>query len=173
MKVTLTPHRSQQILRCGVLIRIKTSDVCTQIRTSCIFDPYREIYIWPGQIRDSRLPARMIIDEEGRGVELFAERVNNELINIYIEPWHCRNDNRICLNITLKSDGLIRAFCDGILEFIRNRYYPSEWCYADVLSNLNWNGLLQLASLSDPKWQTRLAIYGGGEGRLLILGVNG
>jgi hypothetical protein len=81
MKVTLTQFRGQQILRCGILIRIEISDRCAQIWTSFIFDPFQEIYIWLGQIRDSQLPARMIIDEEGRGIELFAEQVSDDLIN--------------------------------------------------------------------------------------------
>lgn len=166
MRVTLTQSRGQKILRGWILIRIESNDVCTQISTSATFDPYKEIYIWLGQIQDSQLPARMIIDEEGRGVELLAERINNEVLYFHIEPWFCGEDNLTRLGVSIKSNELIKAFCEGILEFIKNRYYPTEWSYINSLSNLNWNSLLQPVNLPDRKWKTRLAIYGGGHGRV-------
>lgn len=165
MRVILTQSRGQEVLRGWILILIETSDICTQIRTSSVFDPYKEIYIWLGQIRDSQLPARMIIDEEGRGVEFFAERVNTELINFHIEPWLCGSNDLTRLDITIKKDELISAFCNGILEFVKNDYCVVKWSYVDNLSNLNWNTLLQPESHPGQKWQTRLAIYGGGHGR--------
>ena len=75
MKVTLkqSPHG-------WIWISIECSHVCTHIHTSCVFDPYQELYIWLGQIRDCQLPATMIIDEEGRGVELVAEQSSDDLI---------------------------------------------------------------------------------------------
>ena len=36
------------------------------------------MYIWLGQIRDSQLPAKMIIDEEGSGVTLIAKQNDNQ-----------------------------------------------------------------------------------------------
>jgi hypothetical protein len=102
MKVILTQSCGQKVLRGWILIRIEASDICIQIRTSAIFDPYREIYIWLGQIRDSQLPARMIIDEEGRGVEFFAERVSSELLNFHIEPWLCGSDDSGSIRFCVK-----------------------------------------------------------------------
>jgi predicted RNA-binding protein with RPS1 domain len=165
MRVTLAQSRGQEILRCWILIRIEARDICTQIWTSATFDPYREIYIWLGQIRDSQLPARMFIDEEGRGVELIAERINSESLNFHIEPWLCGDNNSTRLSITLRSDKLISAFCNGILEFIESEYYPTEWSHINDLSNLNWRALIQPTSSSNQNWKTRLAIYGGGHGR--------
>lgn len=161
MRVVLTQFCGQRILRYCILIRIEASNVCTQIWTSPTFDPYREIYIWLGKIRDSQLPARMIIDEEGRGVELFAERINSELVNFYIKPWASNNNDRTHLNTTLKSDELVSAFCNGILEFLGNNYCLPEWSNIDNLSNLNWRALLQPRNHADRKWETRLAIYQG------------
>ncbi|HEY9660171.1 MAG TPA: hypothetical protein V6C65_17065, partial [Allocoleopsis sp.] len=166
MRVSLTQSRGQEVLRGWILVRIETSEICTQIWTSTVFDPYREIYIWLGQIRDSQLPARMIIDEEGRGVEFFAERVSAELLNFHIEPWLCGSDDLTRLDITIKKDKLISAFCNGIIEFVENDYYAPEWSHVDNLSNLNWKALLQPESTPGQKWQTRLAIYGGGHGRV-------
>ena len=166
MRVILTQSCGQKVLRGWILLRIETSDICTEIWTSATFDPYREIYVWLGQIRDSQLPARMIIDEEGRGVEFFAERVSAELVNFYIEPWFCGSDDLTRLDITIKRNELISAFCNGIIEFINNDYSIPEWSYADDLSNLNWNALLQPKSYPGQKWQTRLSIYGGGHGRV-------
>jgi predicted RNA-binding protein with RPS1 domain len=76
------------------------------------------------------------------------------------------SDDLTCLDITIKKDELISAFCNGILEFLENNYYAPEWSYVDDLSNLNWNTLLQPESHPGQKWQTRLAIYGGGHGRV-------
>ncbi|MEO0511248.1 MAG: S1 RNA-binding domain-containing protein [Verrucomicrobiota bacterium] len=166
MRVILTQSRGQEVLRGWILFRIEASDICTQIWTSSTFDPYKEIYTWLGQIRDSQLPARMIIDEEGRGVEFSAEQVSAELLNFCIEPWPCNSGDLTHFDITIKKDELINAFCNGILEFIKDDYSIPEWSYVDDLSNLNWNALLQSESHPVQKWQTRLAIYGGGHGRV-------
>lgn len=161
MKVTLTqsPHG-------WIWIGIECSHGCTQIHTSCVFDPYQELYIWLGQIRDLQLPATMIIDEEGRGVELVAEQSSDELILFQIEPWRCGNDTTTRLNTQLKRDELLKAFHDGIVEFIKHDYHPSDWSYLDRLSNTDWEALLKLPHIPSHNWQKRLAMYGGGHGRV-------
>ena len=47
-----------------ISIRIETNTVCLQINTSYIFDPFEELYIWLGRIRDRVLPTKMAINEE-------------------------------------------------------------------------------------------------------------
>ena len=160
MRVTLTQTHDQSILNRWILLRIETNHVCTQVWTSAILDPYRELYIWLGKIRDAQLPARVIINEEGGGVELVAGRVDDEFLCFHIEPWLRGNDNLTRLSVTLKSDELVGAFCEGIFAFIRDDYVPKAWAYTDHLSNLNWSLLLQSASLPAKKWNSRLAIYG-------------
>jgi S1 RNA binding domain len=76
MKVTLTQSQNGRLLKGWILIRIETNDICTQIWSSVVFDPYEELYVWLGQIRDAQFPTRMIIDEEGRGVEFIVEQVS-------------------------------------------------------------------------------------------------
>ena len=163
MRITLTQPDHQEILKRWILIRIETSCVCTQIWTSATLPPYKNLYVWLGQIRDGQLPSRMVIDEEGQGVKLVAERVNHERLCFYVEPWHCKNDDLTRLNVTLKSDELIGAFCKGILQFITNEYDPKAWNYIDNLSNLNWRLVLQPASIPAQKWQQRRSIYKGGQ----------
>ena len=166
MKVTLT-----QSGHGWIWISIECSHGCTHIHTSCVFDPYQELYIWLGQIRDSQLPATMFIDEEGRGVELVAEQLSNELILFRIEPWMCGKDITTRLNIQLKPHELLKAFDDGIVEFIQHEYHPSDWSYLDNLSNTDWEALLKLPHIPSHNWQKRLAMYRGGHGRVLETGL--
>ena len=65
--------------RSWIWIQIETDSVCLQISTSSVFDPFEELSIWLGQIRDCQLPAKMIIDEEGSGVTLIAKQNDNGL----------------------------------------------------------------------------------------------
>lgn len=166
MKVTL-----KQSPYGWISISIECSHVCTQIHTSNVFDPYKELYIWLGQIRDSQLPTTMIIDEEGRGVELVAEQLSDELIQFRIEPWICSNDTTTRLNIQLKRHELLKAFHDGIVEFIKHEYRPSDWSCIDDLSNTDWGALLKLPHIPSHNWQKRLAMYRGGRGRVLETGL--
>ena len=166
MKVTLTQSSGQGILRGWIVIRIETEDICTQIWTSSTFSPYKELYIWLGQIRDLQLPAKTIVDEEGRGVELIAEQLNDELLYFHIDPWLCGNDNVIRLKVTVSRCELIKAFYHGIREFIESEYNPLEWSNIDDLSNINWKALLKPVKFPGQNWQTRLAMYGGGHGRV-------
>lgn len=166
MKVTLTQSSAEGIFRGWILIRIETNNICTQIWTSSIFDPYRELYIWLGQIRDSQLPAKMIVDEEGHGVELIAESSRDNFLQFRIEPWLCGDDTTTRLNFIVERSQLLRAFYDGIINFIQDDYHPSEWSNIDTLSNTNWELLLAPPSIPSQHWHKRLAMYGGGHGRV-------
>ncbi len=152
MKITLT----QPTYRSTIWIYIESSDVCTKISTSSIFNPYERLYIWLGQIRDSQLPASMVIDEEGYGVELIAEKASNEMILFRIDPWMCGNDTATRLATTLKPDELLKAFHNGIAEFIKDGYRPSDWSLIDHLSNINWGALLKPPTIPGQNWQQRL-----------------
>lgn len=59
-----------------ILIQIESSNACNKIQTSPTFDPYEQLYIWLDQNRDLQLPATIVIDEEGRGVELIADQLS-------------------------------------------------------------------------------------------------
>lgn len=91
MRVTFTQSSNEGVFRGWILLRIEANDICTQIWTSSTFNPYKELYIWLGQIRDFQLPAKMIIDEEGHGVELIAECLSDLVVQFRIEPWMCGN----------------------------------------------------------------------------------
>jgi predicted RNA-binding protein with RPS1 domain len=152
MKITLT----QPTYRSTIWIYIESSDVCTKISTSSIFNPYERLYIWLGQIRDSQLPTSIAIDEEGYGVELIAEKASNEMILFRIDPWMCGNDTATRLATTVKPDELLKAFHDGIAEFVKDGYRPSDWSFTDNLSNINWGALLKLPTIPGQNWQKRL-----------------
>ncbi|OCQ89771.1 RNA-binding protein [Nostoc sp. MBR 210] len=170
MRVTFTQSLNNQILRGWILLRIETDDICTQIWTSSTFDPYQELYIWLGQIRDFQLPAKMIIDEEGREVELIAESLSDLLLQFRIEPWMSARNTTTRLNITVGRCELLKAFYDGIIKFIQDEYQPSQWSHIDHLSNTNWGALLKQNNSSSQNWQTRLAMYGGGHSRVPEIG---
>ena len=152
MKITLT----QPTYRSTIWIYIESSDVCTKISTSSIFNPYERLYIWLGKIRDSQLPASIAIDEEGYGVELIAEKTSNEMILFKIDPWMCGNDTATRLATTVKPDELLKAFHDGIAEFVKDEYRPSDWSFIDNLSNINWGALLKSPTIPNQNWQKRL-----------------
>lgn len=166
MKVTLT-----QFSHGWISISIESSNVCTRIYTSSVFDPYQELYIWLGQIRDSQLLTTMFIDEEGRGVELVAEQSSDDVIRFGIEPWMCGNDTTTRLNTQVERHELLKAFHDGIVEFIKHEYRPSDWSYLDNLSNTDWGALLKLPHIPSHNWQKRLAMYRGGHGRVSETGL--
>lgn len=54
-----------------------------------MFDPYEELYIWLGKLRDLQLPAKIVVNEEGYGVELIAEQLSDDIVQFHIEPWMC------------------------------------------------------------------------------------
>ncbi|MEH2026877.1 MAG: hypothetical protein V7K62_25500 [Nostoc sp.] len=166
MRVIFTQSSNEGVFRGWILLRIEANDICTQIWTSSTFDPYKELYIWLGQIRDSQLPAKMIIDEEGHGVELIAEYLSDLLVQFRIEPWMCSNDTIIRLNITTERCELIKAFHDGVIKFLKDEYQPLQWSSIDDLSNTNWESLLKPSNISGENWRTRLAMYRGGRGRV-------
>lgn len=170
MRVTLTQSYSEGIFKGWILLRIEVDDICTQIWTSSTFAPYQELYIWLGQIRDSQLPAKMIIDEEGHGVELIAESLSDSLVQFRIEPWMCAKDTTTRLNFTAERFKLIKAFHDGIIKFLQDEYQPLQWSNIDDLSNINWEALLKLHNIASQNWRTRLAMYWGGHGRAIETG---
>lgn len=170
MRVTLSPFipRNESHTCPGWLfIRIETETRCTEIHTSNIFPPYHELYIWLGKVRDHQLPAQMIIDEEGRGVELIAEELDAQHVYFHIEPWMCGlEDVGSRLQAKIEPHHLIAAFHQGIIEFFRNNYDPIAWPDEAEVSNLNWDALLRPSqTTSSPKWDQRLSWLGGGRGR--------
>jgi len=152
MKITLT----QPTYRSTIWIYIESSDVCTKISTSSIFNPYEKLYIWLSQIRDSQLPTSIAIDEEGYGVELIAEKTSNEMILFRIDPWMCGNDTATRLATTVKPDELLKTFHNGIAEFIKDEYRPSDWSLVNNLSNINWGTLIISPTIPSQNWQQRL-----------------
>ncbi|BBD70958.1 ribosomal protein S1 [Nostoc commune NIES-4072] len=166
MRVTLTQSSNEDILRGWILLRIEADHICTQIWTSSTFNPYQELYIWLGQIRDSQLPAKMIIDEEGHGVEMIVECLSDLVVQLRIEPWMCGNDTTTRLKITASRYELLKAFHDGVIKFLQDEYQPSQWSYIDDLSNTNWGALLKPSNISGQNWRIRLAMHWGGRDRV-------
>jgi predicted RNA-binding protein with RPS1 domain len=150
MKVIL-----KQSVRMWIQLCIETTDVCTIIHTSVTFDPYERLYIWLGQIRDAQLPTSIIIDEEGYGVELIVEPNQNDMVHFHIEPWLSRADRITCGKETLDRRELIKAFHDGIVDFVNNEFIPSNWSSIDDFNYQNWNKLLQ-DNIKPQDWNKRL-----------------
>jgi predicted RNA-binding protein with RPS1 domain len=134
---------------------IETSNVCTIINTSVTFDPYERLYIWLGQIRDNQLPVSMIIDEEGYGVELIVEPDENGTVFFHIEPWLSRADRITCGKDTLDRRELIKAFHEGIIDFTKNQFIPSNWASIDDLRYQNWDALID-KDIKPQDWNKRL-----------------
>lgn len=164
MKVLFTQNKARESPKGWIFIRIETDEICTVIHTSSVFDPYPELYVWLGKIRDSHLPAKMVINEEGRGVELTAESTETDLLCFRIEPWMSYED-QTRLKIFIKPSNLVLAFTNSIIEFIDLHYQRSRWSSSDNLSNINWHNLLTPGNTAYDRWEQRLALYGGGEDR--------
>jgi predicted RNA-binding protein with RPS1 domain len=154
MKVILKQSGSHWIDLC-----IEASNTCIIIHTSVTFDPYERLYIWLGKIRDRQLPDRMIIDEEGYGVELIVEAAEHDNVLFQVKPWMSRNDRIANISETLDRRELIRAFHDGIVEFVENKFIPSNWSLIDNLSYQNWGALLK-EEIEPQNWNKRLLIAG-------------
>ncbi len=153
MKISLT----QPTDRSTILIQLEFSDLCIIIHTSRLFDPYEILYIWLGQIRDSQLPASTVINEEGSDyyTELIFERASNDILRFIIDR-ECGGDTTTHLATTIKPDELLKAFHDGITEFIKHEYRPSDWSLIDDLRNINWGALLKSPTIPGQNWQKRL-----------------
>jgi hypothetical protein len=149
MKITL----QQSTYGTSIAMYIESSVVCTRIHTYIGYDPYEELYIWLGQIRDLQLPASMVIDEVGHGVELIAENVEDETYVFRIEPWFSE-DSVTRFSTIFKPYELIRAFHDGITEFLKDEYRLSDWSY---IGSINWSALLKLPTISQ-NWQQRISL---------------
>jgi predicted RNA-binding protein with RPS1 domain len=154
MKVILKQSGSHWIDLC-----IEASDTCIIIHTSVTFDPYERLYIWLGKIRDRQLPDKMIIDEEGYGVELIVEAAEHDNVLFQVKPWMSRNDRIANISEILDRRELVRAFYDGIIEFIENKFIPSNWSLIDYLSYQNWGALLK-EEIEPQDWNKRLLIAG-------------
>ena len=155
-----------------ILIRIETAHLCLQIYTSSItFDPFEELYVWLGMIRDRQLPAKMAIDEEGYGVTLNAKQNANGEIDFTIEKWiYDEQQAPIYLQISIKAEDLIQCFYDGINDFIKERYVIQDSSFV-ILSNIKWDSLLKQPDRVS-NWKMRLAMYGGGGLRVTKTGIN-
>jgi predicted RNA-binding protein with RPS1 domain len=138
---------------------IESREICTITHTSSSFDPYKRLYIFLGQIRDAQVPVSMIIDEEGYGIKLIVNSADNDTVLFQIEPWLCGEDHTIRLQETIDRRELIKAFHDGIIEFIDNEFIPSDWSYIDNLSYQNWQVLLR-NDLEPQNWNRRLILNG-------------
>lgn len=168
MNITLVQKYSSRIL-----IRIETDYLCLQIYTSShTFDPFEELYIWLGMIRDRQLPATMAIDEEGHGVTLNARLNDDGDINFTIEE--CRYWDKqkppIYLKNCMKAEELVQCFYDGITDFIQERYVIQASSFV-ILNNINWDRLLTKPDVP-PDWKMRLAMSGGGALRVRETGIN-
>jgi len=156
-----------------ILLRIETDFLCLQIQTSSIvFDPFEELYIWLGMIRDRQLPTTMAIVGEGHGVTLNAKLNDSEHIDFTIEQ--CRYWDKqkppVYLKKCMKAEELVQCFYDGVTEFIKERYVIQASTFV-VLSNLNWDSLLTKPDIA-PNWKMRLAMYGGGGLRVPETGID-
>jgi predicted RNA-binding protein with RPS1 domain len=151
MKISLT----QPTGRSTISIQIELSDVCIIIPISVLFDPYEILYIWLGQIRDSQLPASTIFYEGGYFIELIVERASNDILWFTIDQQKYEYDT-IHITTAIKPDELLKAFYDGITEFIKHEYRPSDWSLIDDLRNINWGALLKSPTIPGQNWQKRL-----------------
>lgn len=151
MKISLT----QPTGRSTISIQIELSDVCIIIPISVLFDPYEILYIWLGQIRDSQLPASTIFYEGGYFIELIVERASNDILWFTIDQQKYEYDT-IHITTAIKPDELLKAFHDGITEFIKHEYRPSDWSLIDDLRNINWGALLKSPTITGQNWQKRL-----------------
>jgi predicted RNA-binding protein with RPS1 domain len=154
-----------------ILTQIETNNVCLQIKLSSIFDPFEELYIWLGRIRDHQLPVQMIIDEEGYGVTLNARQYNDKKIEFTIEKWIFDNTVKapIYIQNIMQAEDLIQSFYDGITNFIKEQYVLSAASFV-VISNIDWDTLLKKPEKL-PNWNMRLAMYGNRQGKYLETGI--
>jgi hypothetical protein len=137
MKVILKQSGLYKIDLC-----IEASDTCIIIHTSVTYAPYDRLCIWLGKIRDRQLPASIIIVERSYGVNLIAEATDNDSIFFHVEPWLPENNPITQATEIVDRRELIKAFHDGIVEFVNNEFIPSNWSYIDDLRYQNWNALV-------------------------------
>ncbi len=139
---------------------IEFTDVCITIHTSSSFNPYERLYIWLGKIRDSQLPEKMVIDEEGYGVELIAEEAKNDAVLFRVEPWFRKEGWRVIrATEIIDRRELIKVFHDGIVDFVNNDFISSDWSCLDSLGYQNWDSLLN-DGVKPQNWDKRLLIAG-------------
>lgn len=112
-------------------MRIEVNTVCTKIDISSIFSPFKEMYTWLGRIRDRQLPAEMIIDEEGYGVVLIANKVTKDTIEFSVKGW-LRNENTIYLQTIIDHNTLVKSFHNEIVSFIEEQVNKTEPSFIDI-----------------------------------------
>jgi hypothetical protein len=91
--------------------------------------------IWLGKIRDSQLPEKMVIDEEGYGVELIAEEAKNDTVLFRVEPWFRKEGWRVisAMEIIDRRE-LIKAFHDGVMDMFIS---SSDRCHRKSIKSAN------------------------------------
>ena len=136
--------------------------LCIRVNLSSVFPPFEEMYTWLGRIRDSQLPAEMIIDEEGYGVILRADFVAKNAIEFSIKSW-MRNEDTVYFKTEINPKALLDSFHDEIISFIEKQTNLAEPCFIIRYEYLNWDSLLK-QPIKPQDWNKRLAIYGGGRG---------
>jgi len=138
-----------------IILYVETRELCTKIWSSSLLDPYRNLYIWLGRVRDRDLPATLVIPYEERGVEFIVERLGDDLVEFRIEPWCDSRITTTILTATLKPHDLVKAFYDGIVQLLENPSPPSYWFWYS--KNINWGGLVNGSQCSQ-NWSKRIAI---------------
>ena len=145
-------------------MRIETDSVCTKIIICGTFPPFKEMYTWLGRIRDRQLPAEMIIDEEGYGVILIAEKIEDNT-KFSVRGW-LRNEDTVYLETFINPDALVKSFHNEIVDIIEKQFEETKPSFIVGDESLNWDSLLHQAN-KPQAWNKRLAIYGGAEGNSL------
>lgn len=167
MNITLVQKYSSKIL-----IRIETEYLCVQIPVTIIFEPFDELYVWLGKIRDRQLPAIIIIEYEGYGLTLFAESKDDRNIEFIIRERTFENIYQAAtyLKTTCTANSLIQSFYDGITDFVKEKCTVQNY-WLSILNNINWASLLKQPDRVQ-NWDMRLAMYGGGTMRVAETGIN-
>ena len=100
-----------------------------------------------------------------------AKKQGEREIDFTIAAWRWdKKQAPIYLQSFMKAESLIQCFHHGITDFIKERYVVSASAFV-VLSNINWNTLLEKPN-QVPNWKMRLAMYGGGGLRVTETGID-
>jgi predicted RNA-binding protein with RPS1 domain len=96
-----------------------------------------------------------IIVEGNYGVNLIAEATENDRVSFHVEPWLPGNNPITQASEIVDRRELIKAFYDGIIEFINSEFIPSSWSYMDDFNYQNWNALVN-QDIEYQNWDRRL-----------------
>jgi hypothetical protein len=150
MKILLCQRQSRGWIDMFILVSDdptdlrETSGQYVRVRTSCVFDPYPDIYRWLQQIINVRFPAEVTVDEEGRGVTFVAEDADSGTIKFIINPWMQKDKTEPFLHVVVDRNALVQAFVAGLTDFINQGYDHNRW-YAQGLQDLRdilWDELI-------------------------------